>query len=82
MITTRCLMLLFPCRGSCYSLLSIRIVVVLAVLALAVVLALQGYPPGSIAGPVLVSGTGAAADRLVGVPGVQGTQLAAAVPLP
>jgi hypothetical protein len=50
-----------------------RVVVVLAVLVLAVVLALRGYPPGTIAGPVLVlvAGTVAAADRLVGVQGVR-----------
>jgi hypothetical protein len=51
----------------------LRVVVMLAVLVLVVVLALRGYPPGSITGPVLVlvAGTVAAADRLVGVQGVR-----------
>lgn len=74
MTTTRCLTLSLPCRGSCCPLLVVfRVVVVLAVLVLAVVLALRGYPPGTIAGPVLVlvAGTVAAADRLVGVQGVR-----------
>ena len=45
-----------------------RVVVVLAVLVLAVVLALHGYPPAAITGPVLVLAVGAvgAANRLAG----------------
>jgi len=71
MITVRCLMLSLSYRGPGYPLLSAcRIVVVLTVLALAVVLAVRGYPPEAITGPivVLVAGTVAAADRLVGMP--------------
>ncbi|MBV8996021.1 MAG: hypothetical protein JO287_20490 [Pseudonocardiales bacterium] len=43
-------------------------VVVLAVLILAALLALRGYPPGAITGPVLmlVAGAVSAAGRLVG----------------
>ena len=46
-----------------------RIVIVVLVLVVAVVLAVQGYPPEEIAGPmlVLVAGTIAAAERLVRV---------------
>jgi hypothetical protein len=46
-----------------------RVVVVLVVVVLAVVLALRGYPPKAITGPVLVlvGGAVAAVDRLVGV---------------
>lgn len=49
--------------------LSICRVVVLVVVVLAVVLALRGYPPKAITGPVLVlvGGAVAAVDRLVGV---------------
>jgi hypothetical protein len=56
--TSRCC----PLRSIC------RIVVVLTVLVLAVVLALRGYAPEAITGPVLVlvAGAVAAADRLVG----------------
>lgn len=69
MITNRCSTLPVPCRGSpcCPPLLPIwRIVVVLAVLVLAVILALRGYPPEAITGPVLVlvAGAVAAADRV------------------
>ncbi|MGH3934362.1 MAG: hypothetical protein ACRDS1_05200 [Pseudonocardiaceae bacterium] len=71
MITIRCSTLPISCRASrCCPLLSIcRIVVVLAVLVLAVVLALRGYAPAAITGPVLVlvAGAVAAADRLIGV---------------
>jgi hypothetical protein len=69
MITARCLTLSLSYRGPRYPLLSsCRIVVVLTVLALAMILAVQGYPPGEITGPlvVLVAGTVAATDRLVG----------------
>jgi hypothetical protein len=58
------------CWGSCCGrLLSICRVVVLVVVVLAVVLALRGYPPKAITGPVLVlvGGAVAAVDRLVGV---------------
>ncbi|MGH3961706.1 MAG: hypothetical protein ACRDRY_00370 [Pseudonocardiaceae bacterium] len=75
MIIARCLGLPVPCRRSCGCLLlsTCRIVIVLAVLVLAVVLALRGYPPEAITGPVLVLVVGAvaAADRLVGVQRVQ-----------
>jgi hypothetical protein len=70
MFIVRCSLLPVSWRGSCcYPLLSIcRIVVMLVVLALAVVLALRGYAPGTIVPQVLVlvAGTVAAADRLVG----------------
>jgi hypothetical protein len=74
MITTRCVTLSLSCRGSCCPLLwGFRVVVMLAVLVLVVVLALRGYPPGSVVGPLLVlaAGTVAAADRLVGVQGAR-----------
>jgi len=75
MVTTRCLSFPIPYRGSyCYPLLSgCRIVVVLAVLVLAVVLTLRGYPPEAITGPilVLVAGTVAATDRLFGLEGAR-----------
>ncbi len=55
---SRCCPLLWVCR----------VVIVLAVLILAVVLALRGYPPEAITGPVLVLVAGAvtAANRLAG----------------
>lgn len=83
MITVRCLKPPICCRGSCcccYPLLSIcRIVIVVAVLVLAVVLALRGYPPEAITGPVLVlvAGAVAAVDRLLGV---QRVRTASALP--
>lgn len=66
---SRCLTLPRSRCGSCSLLLVCRVVVMLAVVVLAVVLALWGYPPGTIAGPVLVLVAGGvwAADRLVGV---------------
>jgi hypothetical protein len=70
MITARCLTLSLSYRGPGYPLLSsCRIVVVLTVLALAGVLAVRGYSPEAIAGPilVLVAGAVAAAERLVGI---------------
>lgn len=71
MMIVRCLRLPVSCRRSCCCLpLPIcRMVIVLAVLVLAVILALRGYPPGAITGPVLVlvAGAVAAADRLVGL---------------
>jgi hypothetical protein len=58
------------CRGSCCCplLWICRVVVVLAVLIFAVILAVRGYPPGAITGPVLmlVAGAVTAAGRLVG----------------
>ena len=54
----------------CCPMMSIgHIVVVLAVFVLAVVLALRGYTPGAITGPllVLVAVSVEAADQLVGV---------------
>ena len=72
MITTRCVTLSLSCRGSCCPLLwGFRVVVMLAVLVLVVVLALRGYSPGSVVGPVLVLVAGTAADRLVGVQGAR-----------
>jgi hypothetical protein len=69
-------------RGSrCCPLLSIgRIVIVLAVLILAVVLAVQGYPPETITGPVLalVAGAVAAADRLIGMERMRSVSVLAA----
>jgi hypothetical protein len=65
----RCLRRPACCHGGrCCLLLSIcRIVIALAVLILAMVLALRGYPLEAITGPllVLVAGAVAASDRLV-----------------
>lgn len=74
MITARCSTLSLCYRGPRYPLLSTRcIVIVLAMLVLAVVLALRGYSPQAITGPVLVLvvGTVAAAERLIGVQGAR-----------
>jgi hypothetical protein len=55
MITVRCLTLPLPRWGTCRSLLLIcRVVVMLAVVVLVVVLALRGYLPGVLVGPVLI----------------------------
>jgi hypothetical protein len=70
MIITRCLTFPLFCCGSCCPAIAVcRCVVVLLVLVLAVVLALQGYAPGDITGPVLmlVAGAVAVTDRLIGV---------------
>lgn len=71
MIVARCLLFPVSYRGSyCYPVLAgCRVVVVLAVLVLAVVFALHGYPPETVTGPVLVLVVGVvgATDRLVGI---------------
>ena len=68
MYIVRCLLLPGSCHGSCCCplLWICRVVVVLAVLILVVVLALRGYAPEAIVGPVLmlVAGTVTAAGRL------------------
>lgn len=67
---TRRLLLPDSCHWSCCCplLWICRVVVVIAVLILAVVFALRGYPPEAITGPmlVLVAGAVTAAGRLVG----------------
>jgi hypothetical protein len=70
MVITRCLSLPVCREPQCWRWLLIgRIVVVIAVLVVAAVFAVRGYPPGEIAGPmlVLVAGTVAVVDRLVSV---------------
>ena len=70
MVIARCSGLPVSCGLRCCPLLPIcRMVMVLVVLVVAVVLALRGYSPEAITGPVLVLlvGAVAAADRLVDV---------------
>jgi len=74
MITVSCSTPSFHYREPQYRLVSAcRIVIVLIVLILAMVLALRGYSPEAITGPVLVLvvGTVGVVDRLVGVQSVQ-----------
>jgi hypothetical protein len=70
MVIARCLSLPVCRESQCWRWLLIgRIVIVIAVLVVAAVFAVRGYPPGEIAGPmlVLVAGAVAVVDRLVSV---------------
>ncbi len=74
MVITRCLSLHGYRVPQCWPWLLIgRIVIVITVLVVSAVFAVRGYPPGEIAGPmlVLVAGAVAAVDRLVSVGGAQ-----------
>lgn len=70
MVIARCLTLPVYREPQCWPWLLLgRIVIVITVLVVVAVLAVQGYPPDEIAGPmlVLVTGAVAAVDRLVSV---------------